>query len=145
MKDAFFVLTPLGLPQANELAAALAVLQIVVVARESLSPWARAATSLYARREAADAQVRAAAFEARWRELCPEDRAERWWLRSPEDYARLIAHKASLRTRFPGVALGVAYAGWPPFRLHAFHVPDAGDMVAEAARLDGYCLVAGRR
>lgn len=138
----FLVVTPLGLLQVRAFAAALQQLDITVGDRRTLQPWAEAASRLYRRETTSAAIARAARFEQRWRALCPADRAECWMLAGPDDFERLLQAKPALRQRFCGVPLGPTAAAEPNFRLHAFHVPDAGDVAAEALRLRDF-LCAG--
>ncbi|MCU0867448.1 MAG: hypothetical protein MUC36_27000 [Planctomycetes bacterium] len=131
----FLVLTPIGLRQRAEFAAALRQLGVRVRATEALVPWSEASSRLHRRGLQAAAIVRAARFEQRWLEVAPDDRAECWTLVDATDYRRLLAAKAALRQRFAGVSLGAAAAGEPQFALHAFHVPDPGDLAGESERL----------
>jgi hypothetical protein len=141
----FLVVTPLGLRREQELLRALLAQRVHVTAREALHSWATAATSLYERpRAERDASV-AERFEVRWRELAPDDVAERWWLASSGDHARLVAAKPALRREFPGVPLDAPRPGEPRFSLHAFHVPDTGREDLEARRLQPYVVGAARR
>jgi hypothetical protein len=138
----FLVVTPLGLLRAEALATALHRLGIGIDARLTLWPWAEAASRLYQRELSPAAIARAARFEQRWRSLCPADRAQCWRLADATDFPRLLQAKAALRQRFGGVPLGPAAPGEPAFRLHAFHVPDAEAVAAEAGRLREF-LAAG--
>lgn len=134
----FLVVTPLGLGFVDQLADALAAYGVRVAERRPIRPWSRASTSLYVRSADTEAATRALRFEEQWRTVCPADRAESWQLLGDEDYARLRAHKATLRQRFPGLPLRDRRPGEPPFRLHAFHVPDPTDLPAEARRLGAF-------
>ena len=131
----FLVLTPIGRRHRSEFAAALRRLGVRVRGTAELAPWSEASSRLYRRGLQAAAIARAARFEQRWLEEGPHDRAECWTLFDSTDYRRLLAAKAALRQRFAGVPLGPAAAGEPLFALHAFHVPDPGDLDREAERL----------
>lgn len=134
----FLVVTPLGLRRKQELLGALHARGVRVIAREALHRWATAATALYARPRAERDTSVAERFEARWRDVAPDDVAERWWLASSDDHARLVSTKPALRREFPGLPLGEHRPGEPRFSLHAFHVPDVGCEDLEAQRLQPY-------
>ena len=134
--NAFLVVTPLGLAQAEAFARALRDAGVAVSDRYLLASWSSAATALYARRSG-DAD-RARRFELRWRELCPSDGAELWTLATLADHARLGRLKQQLRARFVSVPLAPAPRDGHEFSLHSFHVPDLADLAAEAASLRAF-------
>jgi hypothetical protein len=138
----FLVVTPLGLSRAEELAQALAACRVEVAARQTIRRWSRASSRLYLRSLDPAAVARALRFEQQWRWMYPDDRAERWSLARPDDYVRLVERKAELRLRFRGLPLAGSKPGDPAFALHAFHVPDACDLAAEASRISRYCAAA---
>lgn len=137
----FLVVTPLGLPHATALRDMLAAAGIRIAGGEEIGPWSAASTWLYARPERPGGVALAMRFEARWRELCPRDVAERWHLADPDDHHHMVAAKADLRLRFAGIPLdGGPPGGGTPFALHVFHVPDAADIAVESRRLDAFVL-----
>ncbi len=131
----FLVVTPLGLAHRDWLAASLAQHGIQVVARHTIRRWSIAASALYLRSWDAQAVARAQRFQVRWRQLFTGDIAERWALLSDDDHAKLCAVKAQLRCRLRSVPLWPRRTGEPTFSLHAFHVPDLGDVPRETACL----------
>jgi hypothetical protein len=134
--EPFLIATPLGLEQRAALEQALATTGVEIGSRTPIA-FPGAATALYARPGDDDEALhRAAAFERLWQWRWAGHAGERWSLASPESFGRLLSAKRALRAAVPSwpVRVTTPQRVWTA-RLHAFHVPDADRVEAEARLL----------
>lgn len=129
------VVTPLGLHDAARLRAELTSLGLRPSETFGVHGWPRLSTALQVRARTEVALRRAVLFEAAWRYLSPEERAEVWWL-STDDAAHLVTEKHLLRSHFETLAVDLGGHLARPVKLHAFHLPDADDFLSSALRLE---------
>jgi hypothetical protein len=132
--------TPLGLERRDALEQALAAAGVALgKARTPIDPFGAAATALYVRSDDDETLHRALAFERLWQARWAGVAGERWTLASDEAFARLVQVKREVRAGFPSWAARAVtpQRSWT-LRVHAFHVPDAGRVEAEARLLAPY-------
>jgi hypothetical protein len=127
------VVTPLGHGRADDLERALAALGVHPVERRAIPSFPEASSALYVRAFDDVSLRRALGFEAAWRRLFPEGRAERWALCSPGDHAIVAREKHRVRREIPSRPVIVEHASLG-FRapLHAFHLADPEDLAVDS-------------
>lgn len=142
----FLLITPYGMALRERIMEMLGARHIPIGRRMRIADFPRASTAIYAK-TLDDERLRVAlGFEALWRAVSISQTGERWDIENPEDYARMTAARAKMRTalgqrkfkmHIPGIKLRTPAQ---IVRLQAFHVPDPGSLDEESRLLDVYLL-----
>lgn len=138
----FIVITPLGMPMRDRIQQALARAGVTVAGRRDIPDWPTASTLLYAKSDGDERLTVALAFEALWRAVVLDRRAQRWDLAGRDDLARAITAKPALHEQLGIVRVhlgipGVTMANDGVVRLRALHMPDVDRVDDESRLLDG--------
>ena len=130
------IITPVGLPLANEIARGFEEVGATVAHRRRFHGWSTLSTLLQVTWDEPHGLRKAIAFEALWRQLYPADDCVLCELASVADLERLDVAKPALRERWQGQELSVVT---PRFgfraRLHPFHSPVPARAAVEASWL----------
>lgn len=137
----FVIVTPLGLAERDRIDQLFDELGVAVVARHPVPDWPAASTLLYARTDGDERLTVALAFEALWRAIVLDARAERWDLSGMDDFTRVVGAKPALHARLGIVRVrleipAVQIANDGIVRLRALHVPDPERLETESRLLD---------
>ncbi|MBX5480584.1 MAG: hypothetical protein IRZ16_01865 [Myxococcaceae bacterium] len=128
-EHAYLVITPLGTAGRDGLERALRLLGVAILNRRAIRDWARTSSAIYIRHPS---QLRRGAlFEAAWRSLFPDNRAEAWAF-DPRLHALVMQHKRCLRARLGELAVSFGPRAKDRGTLHALHVGDHQDIAKDA-------------
>jgi hypothetical protein len=139
----FMVITPLGMPHRDAIAASLTNAGIEVAGRSLIDDWPRCSTFIYPRTEDDERLRVAIVFERAWRAIGLSQQGERWDLARVANLDPLSRLKAGLRARFGTVRVRVVAADVSiptpnhTIRLQPIHVPEPAAAAYESHMLDG--------
>ncbi len=129
------LITPLGMTARGWLARQLQRRGVDIQGRRRLARWPRLSTAIRLRHRNGAAMRRAVLFETAWGMLFPRGEAEVWGI-DGRFHRRLVADKPALRARLANLPVSFGRGREDRGVLHAFHVPDLGEVIRETRRLD---------